>query len=216
MSAIARQTTSAQVVREIRRQIWSGELRGGDRLAQEDLAAAMRVSRIPIREALIVLASEGAIRMAPHRGAFVEPLTEDGVADHYELFGHVDGFALRRAIDRGSGTELSTLAAEMVQAGDLEDPGPMQRLVFATRSQIHRLGGSARFQAVAAGLTGLVPGNFFVEVPGAVAVARRHLPEVGAAIGAVSVERAVDGYENMMRQHGALVQDVLRERGVLT
>lgn len=215
MRAITRETTSEQVVREVRRQIWTGELRGGDRLAQEDLAAAMHVSRIPIREALILLAGEGAIRMAPHRGAFVEPLTEAGVADHYELFGHVDGFALRRAIERAEPIALAGLAADMVAAGAIEKPTPMQHLVIGTRTRIHELGGSARFQAVAGGLVGLVPGNFFVEVPGALEVARRRLPDVGTAVGAVNTDQAVDAYEAMMREHGVLVGDVLRRRGVL-
>ena len=215
MSALSRQTTSDQVADEIRRQIWCGELRAGDRLTQEDLAAARNVSRIPVREALIVLAGEGAIHMAPHRGAFVEALSEASVADHYDLFGHVDGFALRRAIERSSSEDRGALAAEMLGVAEVADPVVMQRHVISARRQFHELGGSRRFGAVARGMVGLVPGNFFVEVPGSVEVAQRRLPEVGRAVAAGKAEAAVEAYEAMLQEHSELVRTALRARGVL-
>jgi len=216
VTGLARRTTADQVAREIRRRIWHGELRGGDRLTQEDLAVTLDVSRIPVREALIALAAEGTVRMAPHRGASVEPLTAAGVEDHYELFGHVDGFALRRAVERADVADRAELAADLRAAAAIDDPGDMARLVISSRQRVHEWGGSPRFAAVARGLTGLVVGNFFVEVPGALAVAQRRLPEVGAAIEAADIDRAVDRYAAMMREHGALVLEVLRDREVLS
>ncbi|MGI9601441.1 MAG: GntR family transcriptional regulator [Acidimicrobiales bacterium] len=212
---LRRQSLSEQVAGEIRHQIWTGRLRGGDRLAQEELAESMGVSRIPVREALIALTHEGAIRMATHRGAFVEPLTEAGITDHYDLFGQVDGFALRKAIERAGDGERRQLAADMISAAGVDTAPQMQALVISTRRSFHQLGGSPRFHAVSRGLTGLVAGNFFDEVPGALDGARLRLPEVGDAVAAEAADLAVQRYETMMREHGVLVLAVLDQRGVL-
>ena len=212
---LARRTTSEQVAHEIRRRIWSGELRAGDRLGQEELAEAMGVSRIPVREALIGLAHEGSVRSEPHRGSFVEALTPEGVADHYELYALIDGFALRKAVHRADADELARLADEMASAADIDEAAAMQDLVVAARRRFHELGGSPRFHTVARGLTGLVAGNFFDEVDGALAVTRRRFPEVGEALRARAADGAADRYRLMMREHGELVLDDLHQRGVI-
>jgi DNA-binding GntR family transcriptional regulator len=96
----ARLTTSQQVAHAIRRMIFDGTLRTGDRLRQEELAAALGVSRIPVREAVIALDREGWVRMESHRGAYVNGLDADSVRDHYELLGRVYGFVAARVAAR--------------------------------------------------------------------------------------------------------------------
>jgi DNA-binding GntR family transcriptional regulator len=84
----------------IRRLIFEGRLRPGERIPQEQIAQALGVSRIPVREALIALEREGWVTIEMHRGAFVNALDEQAARDTYELFGLVYGFAVRRAIGR--------------------------------------------------------------------------------------------------------------------
>ena len=54
---------------ELRRRILSGEFPEGFQLKQDALAENFGMSRIPIREALVLLESEGFVRILPHRGA---------------------------------------------------------------------------------------------------------------------------------------------------
>ena len=60
----------------IRRLIFEGELRPGERVPQDEIAHELGISRIPIREALIALESGGWVTIELHRGAFVTALDE--------------------------------------------------------------------------------------------------------------------------------------------
>ena len=212
VTPIRRRTAGQLVADEIRRHIWTGDLESGERLNQEELAAALGVSRLPVSEALLVLEREGVVQMAPHKGAFVERIDEPAVRDHYELFGHLDGFALRLAIERLAPTDRAALADAMTGCADIDDPDRMQQRVQEIRAIIHDAGGSPRFRAVARGLAPIVAGNFFREVPGALAVSRSEMTSVGTAVAGGDAEGAVAAYGAMMRAHGDLVVDILRSR----
>ena len=204
-----------QVAEVIRRRIWDGQLVSGDRLNQEELASSLGVSRIPVREALMGLEREGVVRMAPHRGAFVEPIDERTVRDHFELYALVDGFALRKACERADGAQLAALASAYKHAGAVEDPDRLQAAIVEARALLHELGGSPRFRAVARGLAGIVPGNFFAAVGGSIEIARQGLPEVTAGVADRDAQRAVDAYAEMMTAQGRQVLGELRRRGVI-
>lgn len=212
---ISRLTTSDRVAAALRRNIWNGELRSGQRLNQDELAEALGVSRIPVREALMTLAAEGTVSMTPHRGAFVEQLDEVAVRDHYALFAHVDGFALRRTVERASIPDRMALAEAMFAVAELDDLADLHRQVTDCRSRFHALGGSPRFAAVARVMNGLVPGNFFAEVEGTAAIARERSPLVAAALKDGDAEAAVAAYGPMLTQQGELVIDTMRTRGLL-
>jgi len=63
------------IAHALRRQIWLGQHPPGAHLNQRELAARLRVSVIPLREAIRMLEAEGLIRILPHRGAEVTPVT---------------------------------------------------------------------------------------------------------------------------------------------
>ena len=94
---------------EIRQRIFSGALRPGSKVDQDAIAADLGMSKLPIREALITLDSEGLVRNIPRRGAFVAPLTRDDIRDHYHIFGTVVGIAAERAAEHLDDDELQRL-----------------------------------------------------------------------------------------------------------
>ncbi len=67
-------TAKEFVLSALRRQILTGQLPGGARLVQGAIAAELRVSTTPVREALHDLAAEGLIRLEPHHSAVVSLL----------------------------------------------------------------------------------------------------------------------------------------------
>lgn len=96
----SRQTAHEFVRNVLRRAILSGELRGGTRLVQADLASMLEVSTTPVREALRDLASEGLIRFDPHRGAVVQELSGEELREIYMIREILEPFALRLAVPK--------------------------------------------------------------------------------------------------------------------
>ena len=93
-----RDTSLAKIVRdEMLALILRGELAPGQRINEPDVAARLRVSRVPVREALRELESTGLVAARKHAGVFVRRLQPREVADLYELRGVLDGHAGFRA-----------------------------------------------------------------------------------------------------------------------
>ncbi|MEV6218438.1 GntR family transcriptional regulator [Nocardia sp. NPDC051833] len=67
----AEDSSGETIARAVRAEILSGRLPAGERLVAEALAQRFGVSRIPVREALARLQSEGFVTIVRHRGATV-------------------------------------------------------------------------------------------------------------------------------------------------
>ena len=213
--AIDRRTAGDQAAEQIRQMVWEGELGPGDRLNQEDLAERLGVSRIPVREALLQLQHEGLIDMTPHRGAFVHELRPDDVLDHYELYGLVYGFALRRTTERADPAVLAEVTAVGAELRQTKDPVELDRLMSRFLGTAAAIGESPRLRAVQRGLAGLIPGNFFAQVPGSIPEARRGVAAIVEAMEAGDGEAAADACVAMMRRQGEKALVVLRDRGLV-
>jgi DNA-binding GntR family transcriptional regulator len=113
------------VVREkIRTRIAEGDWAPGFRLVERDLADEFDVSRVPVREALRALESEGFVELLPRRGAVVRDLTRTVVADLFDIRQVLEGLCARLVAERIDETGLTRLAAVLqdgrraVDAGD--------------------------------------------------------------------------------------------------
>lgn len=195
----AGETGASAAARYIRQLIFEGRLEPGQRLPQDDIADAIGVSRIPVREAIIALEREGWLRVERHRGAFVTPFDERAVLDRFALYGRFYGFAARRALERMAPAELvelRALADRVVAAGT---PAAMDRTNLAYLSEFVRLAGSNRLRAALRSTEQLVPGNFFATVPDAIDIQRAGIAEIQAALDAgdaVTAEQAFAALEH--------------------
>jgi DNA-binding GntR family transcriptional regulator len=118
-------TVSEQVHGFIQHALLSGQLNPGDRLAEGELAAALGVSRTPIREALRQLDSDGLVVVLPHRGTFVRTLDPLRGRQLYEARLLVEPATARAAAARITGEQLEALrplldsALNEAKAGDM-------------------------------------------------------------------------------------------------
>ncbi|MFI5952694.1 GntR family transcriptional regulator [Cryptosporangium sp. NPDC051539] len=214
---LSRPTSAQQVAAHIRRMIFDRRLRAGERVPQDEIAAELRVSRVPVREAVIALDREGWVTSRPHLGAFVNGLDENSVRDHYELLGMMYGLAARRAVERGSDeglTTLGTIAKELQATTDADRFGALNT---AFLRQLLLMASSRRISAVARVITtNIVPGNFFAEVPGVVRIHKRGIRTVLKALKAGDGPGAEAALVELLRAETDSVVDLLADRGLLS
>ena len=93
----------------IRQAIVVGRVMPGQRLKEEELAQQLGISRTPVREALLILQTEGLVEASPNRGATVRAYELPDLEDMYELRALLEGNAARRAATRIDAAALQTL-----------------------------------------------------------------------------------------------------------
>ena len=106
---LGHRTKSTAAADEIRRRILDGKYAPGFQLRQDTLATDMGMSRIPIREALVLLESEGMVRISPHRGAVVSELSIDEIEELFNMRMLLEPFLLRRSAPLLSADDLGAL-----------------------------------------------------------------------------------------------------------
>lgn len=98
-----------EVAFSIEKAILEGEHLPGAELRQEDLCAALGVSRTPVREAMRRLEAQGLIVVRPNRGAFVRRMARDEVVDLYRVRAELEGWACELACERITDEVLADL-----------------------------------------------------------------------------------------------------------
>ena len=95
-SRSAEEEAYAFLLREIR----NGRLLGSTHITAERISHELGISRIPVREAMRRLASEGFITIRSNRGAFVTELGADDITELYEMRAVLEGLASRYSAER--------------------------------------------------------------------------------------------------------------------
>jgi DNA-binding GntR family transcriptional regulator len=128
---------SEPLAERIEESIVTGAYAPGLRLDETELAAQYGVSRTPVREALIQLASAGLIEMRPRRGAIVAEIGPHRLVEMFEVMAELEAMCGRLAARRITQTEQQALVnAHQACRGarDGNDPDAYYRL----NEQFHR------------------------------------------------------------------------------
>jgi DNA-binding GntR family transcriptional regulator len=111
----SRRITAVDLVRDaLRAAILRGDLPGGSRLVQTEIAAQLNVSTTPVREAMRDLSSEGLITLDSHRIGTVRKPDWDEMVEIVEIRRSLEAFAVSRAM-------ANITAAQLEQARALAD-----------------------------------------------------------------------------------------------
>jgi DNA-binding GntR family transcriptional regulator len=216
---LERRTTGELVAEHVRRLVFTGDLRPGDRIPQDALAEELGVSRLPVREAVIELARDGLVTVEPHSGAFVAAFDPEVVRHHFEIVGLVQGLAadtLAETRDPAALSELTELGVRINAAADAGDAVAVHGFTMEFLRVMNHAGGSARQQAVLRALARMLPTGFFAEVPGAAEGERAGARRILDGIRSGSRDAARRACVEVQRAHAELLIYHLRERGVFT
>ena len=99
------------VQRDIERRILSGDLAPGSKLVEVDIAAALGVSRAPVREAFRALGQAGLLRTEKNRGVFVRQVSLEEADEIYEVRAALEGLIGRLAARRIKPEQLDKVRA---------------------------------------------------------------------------------------------------------
>lgn len=103
--------TRQRLRHQLENDILTGALAPGERLDEVALATRFGVSRTPIREALMQLASAGLIEIRPRRGAVVAELGPGTLVEMFEVMAELEGLAGRLAARRHTVADEAAIAA---------------------------------------------------------------------------------------------------------
>jgi DNA-binding GntR family transcriptional regulator len=137
MAPLIRRSLHHEIVERLRDMIIEGDLEPGAKIPETALSAQFNVSRLPIREALKVLASEGLVVLNQQRGATVAVITLPELNDLFPVMGALERLAGELACANITDDEVEYVRGlhhEMVKqwrSGDLSR-------YFALNQAIHR------------------------------------------------------------------------------
>ncbi|MDF2050355.1 GntR family transcriptional regulator [Arthrobacter sp. Cr_A7] len=100
-------------------------------LNETELAADIGVSRTPVREALLLLVSDGLVELIPQRGAYVPAVTGREISELMELRGVLENYAARLVIAEQrvpAGLMQETLDLQ-ARIPDTESPGDAREFI---------------------------------------------------------------------------------------
>jgi DNA-binding GntR family transcriptional regulator len=112
--------TSQRIAETLRTEILAGIRAPGARIRQEEVAAGLGASRVPVREALRILEAEGLVTLVANTGAWVAHLSLEECEEIYQIRERVEPLLLRYSaplLSPDDLRELAGLAARMEQSG---------------------------------------------------------------------------------------------------
>lgn len=131
-------STRALVYERIRDAIVSLELPPGSRISDVRLAETMGLSRTPVREALLQLASEGLVEMLPQHGTYVARISLDAVREAQFIREALELAALRAAVEKIGPDGLAALERNVAEQREAEAAGDVERF-YRLDDDFHRL-----------------------------------------------------------------------------
>lgn len=129
-----KESSSARVVSAVRELLVLGELRQGERITEESVAASMKVGRHTVRAAFAELGTLGLLEHEPNRGVRIPVLNPERINDLWDYRLTLEAGAMRITIERGH--DLGPLEERTQALLDLPEDAP-PAVVASVHQQIH-------------------------------------------------------------------------------
>jgi DNA-binding GntR family transcriptional regulator len=110
-TAVVSLAASERIAAHLRDAILSGQIAPGERIRQEEVAARLGTSRLPVREALRMLESEGLTEHTANKGARVPALDRHELDVLYQMRERLEPLALTESIPHLTSGEIRDLEA---------------------------------------------------------------------------------------------------------
>lgn len=223
LGVVERVRLEEQVYRSLRRSILRGQLPAGARLVQEELAARLGTSRLPVRDALRRLERDGLVEPDGRGTYHVVSWGPEELADLYEVRLLLEPRAAARAAPRLGPRELAELRRLHGELERAASEGDVDAFVEANQRfhfLVYRGCGNARLARVIEGLWSGLPPLAPVVVPDQMPRSVTEHAEILRQLEARSARGAAAAVRRHVRNAGRALLDCLRRtapgEGVLT
>ena len=208
---IENKSTGMSIVDVLRDSIRAGVWAPGVALRQGDLAERFGTSRIPVREALQTLQSEGLVIIEPNRGAFISTLSRDALDEIFDLRVLLEGDALRHAIPHHDERTLRYIGAIQRELNAATDPHEWIRLDRLFHQELYAPAGRVQTLKMIGTLRALVERFYLAKLSPRSRRAgwKDEHESLVAAVRAGQVKRAVGLLEAHLRATQALAIEAL-------
>jgi DNA-binding GntR family transcriptional regulator len=200
-------TTTDGIVARLREGILSHELTAGTPLTQAELAKQFGVSRIPVRDALRRLATEGLVDLTPRGSAVVAPLSLADLQELYELRVAVEPLASRLAVPHIGRVQRMVMARCFEEMQHAEDVTAWLASHATFHAQVYLQSGRPRAIALVENLRRLT--ERYLRVHLSHVEATSHLRDEHQAIMTAVSDGDTEAVESLVRDHLATAHDFI-------
>lgn len=207
------QQLSHKVASYIRENIMVGRFEPGQFLRTESIAEQMGVSHTPVREALMLLQSEGTLRWEPRRGFRVTDVTDQDVHDLFQVQAYIAGELAARAataLDSAAVQGLRHLQNQLQHAATAGDAAAVDAFNHEIHRRINKASSSARLGILLNQTVQYVPLRFFGTIDGWAEASAHDHSAVFDAIEAGDADAARAAMSAHITHVGELLQAHLR------
>ena len=194
-----------------------GRLAPGTAVSQQGCARSYGTSRMPVRDALLKLTSEGLIVTDQRGHSVVARLTAQDILDVFDIEAVVHGRAARRAAARVTSDDVERLQAAHEAMGQAETAGDLvlvTELNWRFHKQINVLADSAKLLAVIRSVSLNIPQTYLLELPDWAAKSNREHAGIIAALAAQDGAEAETLVNTHVREAGSHLAAYLAKKGL--
>lgn len=210
---------SDQVTDTVRRMILMGELRPNDQVTQDQLAAQLGVSTMPVREALLRLSHEGLIVGGRGRSFRVARTTREDISDIYWMHAALAGELTARAATRRTDADLVGLEEiheEWKRAAAAGDEAGLEARNFEFHRLINHVADAPTLLRGMRNTLRMIPEHFYAMIPAYAEAATRQHERILDALRRGDAEEARAEAAKHVEESGAMLIDFFGEKGFWT
>ncbi|WP_284740078.1 GntR family transcriptional regulator [Amycolatopsis sp. RTGN1] len=158
---------SNSVVTVLRAEIIDGTIPAGTRLKEEAIATRFGVSRVPIREALLQLESEGFVNTEKYKGATVSARSQHDVVELMQIRRGLEVLAATLAAEAHGGDQAEHLRAVVARGRQAGEDGAVDQLpplIMEFHEVVARASGNAELARMLEELLRRISWGFELEI----------------------------------------------------
>lgn len=134
---------------KLKNEIAENRMTPGNPMLEQEIAEYLKMSRTPVREALLKLESEGLVEIVPRRGVKILPVSKDDMKEIYEIFVSLEpiaaaSLASRKDLSKKDFKELEKATDDMEKALNKDDLDAWAEADYRFHTKIIEMHGNKR------------------------------------------------------------------------